>query len=79
MLASSAKSTYMTITKKMKNIFSKQLLKLNHKPAASDIAQASSVTSEHTRVFNTVLLVSSCLQISPQWKNFPLKCLHISG
>ena len=27
-----------------------------------------------TRVLNAVLLVSSCLQISPQWKNFPSKC-----
>ena len=26
---------------------------------------------------NFVLLVSSCLQISPQWNNFPSECLHI--
>lgn len=26
---------------------------------------------------NVVLLVSSCLQISPQWNNFPSECLHI--
>ena len=26
---------------------------------------------------NVVLLVSSCLRISPQWNNFPSECLHI--